>query len=301
MDLDIKVSVLVFSFNQEAFIFKALKGILDQKVNFKYEIIISDDGSTDGTMEIVQEFNRKHPEKFIILESKKNGLLHNTMRVLPFVRGEYIAFLDGDDFWVNENKLQNQTDFLDKNLEYNAVFHDAQIQHSGDADKYFFNLKKTYSQIYNYQTELFPADILNRTILPTASVVTRANILKEIDIEQIKDQFSIDWKVFCLIIRNSKFFYVNEPWTVYRNHNLGVSKSYNFDANESHIHFLKELLKDEFYKKYKYEIHHAITHELLLMIQSKKEISFWKRERLFLRYYCSEIKRVYYLKRNKNF
>ena len=286
---EIKVSVLVFSFNQEEYIADSLNSVLNQKVNFNYEIIIADDGSTDSTMAIISAFKQKFPKKFILLESKKKGVLNNVIRVSSVIRGKYVALLDGDDYWTNENKLQIQTDLLDNHSEYSAVFHDAEIHHIGGAEKLLFHSKKSYSQVYNYQLELFPADIINRTILPTASTLFRKSALNTLDIQLIKDSFSIDWKLFCLIIKNSKFYYINEMWSVYQNHTKGISKNKNEDFHFSHIRFLKKLLKDSFYKKYKYDIYKAISNEYSIILNTKKNHSSKK---IFWKYLIAELNKI---------
>ncbi len=287
--LEIKVSVLVFTYNQEDFIADALNSILNQKVNFQYEIIIADDGSSDTTMDIVRDFDQRFPGKIIQLESKKNGVLNNVIRVSSVIRGEYIALIDGDDYWINENKLQIQTDLLDDKSEYSAVFHDAEIQHIGEAEKLLFHSKKAYSQVYNYQLELFPADIINRTILPTASTLFRKNALMHSDIQLIKDPFSIDWKLFCLIIKNSKFYYINEIWSIYRNHSRGISKNRNEDFHFSHIRFLKSLLNDSFYKNYKYDLFKAISHEYSIILNSNKN---HYTKKIFWLYLIAELNKI---------
>ena len=296
----IKLSILVLTYNHGEFISDALQGILNQKMNFNFEVIVSDDFSTDNTLKIIYEFQKKHPLIFNVLESKNNGILQNAFRALEQVKGEYIALLDGDDYWIYNLKLQKQVNFLENNLNYNGVFHDAQIIHEGSADQILFNGKKYYSQNYNYPTEIYINDLLNRLILPTASCVIRTSVLKTIDTSKINDYYSLDWKIYVLAIMGSKFYYFNEVWSVYRNHNKGISKSNKVEFHLSHIVFLKKLLKDEVFKKYKYEIHKQISKELLIIIESKREINHRKKEKLFLKYFLSELKKIYYL-RNKKF
>lgn len=287
---DIKVSVLIFSFNQEDFIANALDSVLNQEVDFNYEIIVSDDGSSDKTMEIIQDYNQKFPGKLIILDSKKNGILTNVTRVFPSIKGEYIALLDGDDYWIYEHKLQKQVDFLEENLDYTAVFHDAQILQEESAEKILFNGKKYYSQLYNYPTEIYTREIINRLILPTASCVLRTNVFSKIDLSKIKDFYSLDWKIYSFAVLDSKFYYFNEPWSVYRNHNKGISKSNNDQFHLSHIAFLKGLLTDEFYRDYKYDIYTALANEFRILLNSK--ISELNKRKLFRNYLSAEIQKI---------
>src|SRR5512133_2186068 len=110
----IKVSVLVMTYNHEKFIQQALDSVAMQETNFEYEILISEDCSTDRTRQVVLEFQGEHPDKVRLLLSEKN--IHSNevvVRGICAACGEYIAMLDGDDYWTSPNKLQKQADFLD--------------------------------------------------------------------------------------------------------------------------------------------------------------------------------------------
>ena len=119
-----KVTVLVFAYNHIHFIRKALDSVLEQKTDFDFEILINDDCSTDGTRELVQEYAIAHPEKIRLLLSPVNfhdGRIAD--RGLKEARGEYIAFLDGDDYWTSADKLQKQVGLMDAHPEYSGCWH----------------------------------------------------------------------------------------------------------------------------------------------------------------------------------
>src|SRR5258706_12269370 len=116
-----KVSVSITTFNQQAYIAQALDGVLMQRVNFDYEIVIGDDYSTDNTRRILQAYQTQHPDKIRLLLPERNlGLLgkHNFIAALNACRGQYIALLDGDDYWIDPQKLQKQADSLDSHGDY---------------------------------------------------------------------------------------------------------------------------------------------------------------------------------------
>ena len=119
---DVLVTVLIIAFNQEKYIRKALKGVVEQVTNFKFEVIAHDDASTDNTASIIREFEQKYPD--IIkgyYEEENQYSKHNLKNVLcQHVKGKYIAICEGDDYWVNPHKLQIQVDFLEKHKEYNS-------------------------------------------------------------------------------------------------------------------------------------------------------------------------------------
>ena len=100
-DAPIKVTVLVMTYNHAKFISKAIDSVLMQKTSFNYEIIVSEDCSTDGTKEIVLEYQQRFPHQIRLLLSEQN--IHSNAvvtRGIYAAKGEYIALLDGDDYWT---------------------------------------------------------------------------------------------------------------------------------------------------------------------------------------------------------
>lgn len=119
---DIIVSVNVITYNQVHYIKRALNSILRQKVNFKYEIRISDDASTDGTQEILRQYKKMYPDIIHLILRKKNvGGTKNAYRVMMQSQGKYIASLEGDDEWCDEEKLQKEVDFLESHKEFIGI------------------------------------------------------------------------------------------------------------------------------------------------------------------------------------
>ena len=108
------VSVCIVTYNQETFIEEAIKGVLLQK-ECDYELIIADDCSTDGTLTICQHYQKKHPELIRIIEQPQTkGVIENTKDCLMACIGKYIAICEGDDYWIDENKLKKQVDILNQ-------------------------------------------------------------------------------------------------------------------------------------------------------------------------------------------
>lgn len=289
------LTVIIFCYNQRAFISSAIDSALMQETNFPFRILISDDGSDDGTLEILEQYKTKFPNQIELALSQRNGgILMNALKTHQLITTPYIALLDGDDYWTNPQKLQIQVNFLNENPSYNGVFHDANIIHeTEEAEKYIYSGKKTYSQNNVYQEDIYPVHIINRLILPTASAVLRSDFLKTIQVEHVLNAYSLDWKLYCYAIRNSKFKYINEPWSVYRNHLKGVSKSNRSSFHLAHIDFLVKLLEDTYMSYYKYEIYEAICKEYRILLTSKDgNISKREKSKLFRRYVGAEIKRI---------
>lgn len=119
--MDCQVSIVVITYNHEKYIKKCLDSILTQVLDYSFEIIISDDLSTDQTAKIITEYQEKYPD--IIkpkLRSINVGATKNQYDCFLRCTGDYIAILDGDDFWTNQLKLKTQIDFLKKNETYIA-------------------------------------------------------------------------------------------------------------------------------------------------------------------------------------
>ena len=127
-DAAVSVSVLVVTYNHARFVRQALDSALAQRLPQPFEILISEDCSTDGTREIVQEYAERHPQLIRLLLSERN--LHSNevvARGLRAARGQYVAVLDGDDYWTSEDKLGAQVAFLDARPDLTICFHNAQV------------------------------------------------------------------------------------------------------------------------------------------------------------------------------
>ncbi|WP_278885435.1 MULTISPECIES: glycosyltransferase family 2 protein [Bacillota] len=125
---DIKVSVCCLVYNHEKYLRQCLDSILMQETNFKYEILIHDDASTDGSVDIIREYERKYPDIIKPLYQKENqyskGVKISWTYQYPRAKGKYIALCEGDDFWNNKNKLQRQADMMDKKDDLSMCVHD---------------------------------------------------------------------------------------------------------------------------------------------------------------------------------
>ncbi len=147
MEDEIKVSVYCLAYNHAEYIRKTLEGFVMQKTNFKFEVFVHDDASTDETATIIKEYAEKYPDiiKPIFQTenqySKKIGIVKTF--IYPLMRGKYIACCEGDDYWTDENKLQIQADILDNNNNISLVTHKVRmISENGELLNCFFPNKK---------------------------------------------------------------------------------------------------------------------------------------------------------------
>jgi glycosyltransferase involved in cell wall biosynthesis len=130
------VSIKMITYNHAPFIAQAIEGVLQQKTNFPFELVIGEDCSTDGTREIVFDYKEKFPDIIRVITSEKNvGMKKNSLRVLNACRGKYFAFCEGDDYWQNPDKMQKQVDYLESHPECGLVYSSYDVYHVGPQEK----------------------------------------------------------------------------------------------------------------------------------------------------------------------
>jgi glycosyltransferase involved in cell wall biosynthesis len=214
-----KVSVSLLAYNHGAFIAQALDSILSQQVNFDYEIVIGEDCSQDNTREIVLSYQKNNPNKVRVflsdkpLNDGKSGRL-NFVRNLKSCRGEYVALLDGDDYWTSPYKLQRQADFLDNHPECSICFHSVvEIFEFGNREKEFFhppNKRKLYTI----------EDLLESNFIATCSAMFRNGLIGRFPEWYFRIPMG-DWPLHILNSQYGKIGYLDEMMGVYRIHHGG--------------------------------------------------------------------------------
>lgn len=137
---NIKVTVYLSTYNQEPYLREAIDSILMQKCSFNYELVIADDCSTDGTQAIAMEYKEKYPDIITTYFTPVNvgGCKKLTNCIdMGLFRGDYLAYLEGDDYWVDETRLQTLVDFLEENPQFSRVSHQRRIIDENGNDKGF--------------------------------------------------------------------------------------------------------------------------------------------------------------------
>ena len=156
MNDEIIVSIVCATYNHEKYIEDAIESFLMQKTNFKYEIIIHDDASTDNTTNIVKKYSKKYPN-FIHTIIQDENQYHKKISILekyliPMANGKYIAMCEGDDYWTDAYKLQKQVDLLEKHPECDICAHTASAVDAiikNEIDKIMPSKKDTLFDIKN--------------------------------------------------------------------------------------------------------------------------------------------------------
>jgi glycosyltransferase involved in cell wall biosynthesis len=211
-----KLSVLMITYNHENYIVEALNSVLRQQVDFEYEIVIGDDCSTDQTRNVLLEYENKYPEKIrLILHEKNIGMHANLESVFNGCLGEYIAVLEGDDYWVGTDKLQKQVNFMEANKDISESFHKVTtIYQNGDKESHEFPLGLT--EIY-----FSLKDVVSQFFIPTLSIMFRKSVIEKFPMifYQLANP---DWLIHILCAEKGKVGFINEVMGVYRVHSGGV-------------------------------------------------------------------------------
>lgn len=215
MSEEILVSIVCLTYNHEMFITDALEGFVNQHTSFRYEVLVHDDASTDKTSAIIREYEKKYPD--IIKPIYQTDNQFNRCRifptyVLPKVQGKYIALCDGDDYWIDENKLQLQVDYMETHPECTMTMHNAwRIQWDTGEKKLLNTFPESgyYGQLEHILSGLgtdFPA---------CASMIFRSDIMKKIPAFFLEPK-AIDYSIRQYCASMGKIYYFSNVMSVYR-------------------------------------------------------------------------------------
>lgn len=219
------VSVLVQTYNHEAYIKQCLDAILDQKTNFDFEILLGEDASTDNTREICKEYAQKFPEKIrLFLHNPANKIRvmdivtgnFNAFYNLYKARGKYIAFCEGDDYWTDPLKLQKQVDFLEAKSDFVLSYH--------RFEEKFEQSSKNLDQLPLRQPEknLDKKELSALIYHPLFSTVCFRNYLKDLP-EEVMQVINVDSFLLSMLgILGEARFQPEIRASVYRRHAGGI-------------------------------------------------------------------------------
>lgn len=275
-----KVSCHIITYNQIDYISKCIDSVLMQKTNFSIEIIIGDDNSTDGTRELLLEYANEYPDliKLNLRELRGTGLpgKQNFLTTLEMCSGEYIAMLEGDDYWTDPFKLQKQVDFLEANPDYVLCFHQVTILKPDGTIVEDFITKvpenyETIETLARFGNYIHTPSVVYRNIIPTLPF--------EFEVTPIGDYF-----IYMMLAEHGKVKYMKEKMATYR---FGVGV---FSPND-YILRLKQWIdcvvlifsncKNEEVKKILYEKYQASIiemHEFALKQNRKSNVSIIKKK-----------------------
>lgn len=208
----VKVSVIIVTYNHERYIAEALDSFLTQEARFDYEIVVSEDCSTDATRCIVEDYAARFPGRIRVCLSERN-LNTNTVstRAIDAARGEYLAFLDGDDHATSPRKLQVQADFLDANPGFAMCYHNAEI-----VDEHGMPTGRRHVKPDSPKLDGL-ASILAANPVPGSSPMIRRSA-----VARLPDWFENapfgDWPLYIVAAQSGRIGYIDEALSAYRIH-----------------------------------------------------------------------------------
>lgn len=216
-DSDIKVSVMMVTYNHGEYIEQAIQSVLSQNTDFKYELLIGEDCSTDNTREIAERYQMEYPQIIRIVRHNKNvGALKNEAELRKRCRGQYIAVLEGDDYWIYPDKLKRQAEFLDCHPEYIGVSHNVKVV-GEHGEKLPYRLQGFHFEKEHVYTR---ENALNFEMIGHLSGWMYRNIWDSLPQKELykirKCEVNSDLKLSIVLGLKGDVYYREEEWSVYR-------------------------------------------------------------------------------------
>ena len=219
----IKCSVSIVTYQQADFIRQSVESALDQRTDFPIEVIVGDDASTDGTREVVEALAAAHPDRVVPLLADRNygdyGL-SNVMATLDAARGEYIAFLDGDDYWTDPEKLARQIAFMDAHP--NCAISAHRVAHVGEGVNSHLSVRPgPGDRTWAY------GRLLNVNFTPKSATVIRRSALSHLpDWYRTTTVASAAWLFNLLVANGGPVGFVDRTMAAHRLHGANLTTHY---------------------------------------------------------------------------
>ncbi len=222
-DAQVMVSISCITFNHEPYIARALDSFLMQKTSFPIEILVYDDASTDRTQEIIREYERKYPDVIKPYYQTENQYSKGKYNVegfynYPRAKGKYIAMCDGDDYWIDERKLQLQVDYMEAHPECAMCLHSARIETAEAA------IQPLHIRPYRKDCQIPAEGVIDKpSNYPTASLLFRTEYTRD-----LQDYYYVspvgDIPIQIHMASKGTVYYMDREMSVYRQ---GVSVSWS--------------------------------------------------------------------------
>ncbi len=225
------VSIKMITYNHEPYIAQAIEGVLLQQTDFPIELVIGEDCSTDGTCEIVFNYQKKYPDIIRVITSEQNvGMHKNGYRTVKACRGKYVAYCEGDDYWHDPRKLQKQVDYLEQNPDVGLVHSDV-VLNDIETKRVIPSYSKARDLAHNYE-DVLRCLIEWKYIIMTCSIVARKHLLDEIYRTcqfEFSDDFPMgDIQIWIEISYRSIIRYIDEPLSTHNLLQESASQSKDF-------------------------------------------------------------------------
>lgn len=303
---EILVSVCCAVYNQANFIRETLDGIVMQNTNFNFEVLVNDDCSTDGTTEIIRDYEKKYPDLIKPIYHNENqyskGISVNYENNFNRVKGKYIALCEGDDYWIAPDKLQIQVDYLEAHPDYSLVYTD--FKSFDQTEKKFYDNDFTRNWFLN---PTFRIHLIHTLYLAPCTWMFRTGNLPVIPEECVDGtycmmlEFLAKYKVKCIEKVTAVYRVLHESAC----HSDALNKRYNFLHS---VIALQNYYMQKFNAKAELvtEVHYHMYNRIYKLAQAQGDFAFIKVMRDFWRkntcrnlsdreyYFCSRVPHLLY-------
>lgn len=233
------VSTCIMTYQHQPYIRQAIDSVLAQECSFATEIIVCDDGSTDGTQEICQSYQSMYPDTFKLLKADANcGIAATASRLFMAARGRYIAICEGDDFWLDSGKLQKQVSFMEAHPEYTLTASNSRLISSEG-----LTLEETRRSANPLRLNQFlKYNFLGKN---TASIVFRKDCIKADTMRFLQSAPFLDWAIAVACLSQGPGFCFSDLMSVYRKHRQGTWTGLSEEQQSAGVMKMQEAIATE--------------------------------------------------------
>lgn len=272
-----KVSIICTNYNKEAWIEEAIQSFLDQKCNFDYEIILVDDASSDHSPQIIEHYAKKFPEKIKAVFHQENlGITKTWIEVCKLAQGDYIARCDGDDYWIDEYKLQKQVEILDKSetsswscSDFDIISESGELRHKEAIKNGIIRKMSSFEEML-----AFRGMTMSSTWLVDRKLMLEVN--EAISPDAVDDTFCLQLELFT----KTELTFLPEATTVYRLHEGSDSHPASVEKMSKRFEKLQETQEEYLDKYYSRIDFNALTRYLFLENTEHEKILALRKQEL---------------------
>lgn len=264
-----RVAILTTTYNHAPFIAQAVESVAMQKTTFPIKMIIGEDCSTDETRAVLLQLKQKYPDLLDLrLREVNYGRRRNFVDLFYACKADYVALLEGDDFWTSPDKLQKQVDFMEQNQDCAIIFHPID-RLEGNGQKFDF-----CPPIFKEKYDL--TDLLKGNFIGTCSVMYRRQL-----VPQLPDWFNVvsagDYPLHILYATQGKIGFLPEKMATYRIHDGGVWSSQPFIQQLLNTIQYTEFVRDYVPTPYKPYLNEQLALYHLRVINRRRQAKEYKK------------------------
>ena len=296
---EIVVSVVCLAYNHEKYIESAFSGFLSQKTPFEVEFIVAEDCSTDRTLDIINQYRDRFNGRLRVVENKSNlGFMKNLINAMSLAQGKYIAICEGDDYWVDPNKLMVQVSKMEDLPSVDLSFHSSYIEHEHEHGE----LGGLFCKRANGDSVFGLKDVVRSagSFMPTASMMIRNDAYKSLSlaVRELYAGYTTAFFTQMIFSFRGGSLYIDRPMSVYRSMSagswtesivkdfdvyiywsekyLGAIKGYDKLTNYKYRWLFRGAVADKHFSILKHSAA-SIEYKKEYFSENKFELKFWQR------------------------